>query len=470
MGLMPNRLAIAIELYISGRGSGEAVAAAGAPVCRRHAARLVEPAAVDDVVQESLVELLATAHRLRQPEAAEAWLRLIVRKQAERHRRRLRLPLPLDLAAEFASAEDGPEASLVRAERDAAVRRALQSAREVDRRLLVLRYVGDWTDAELADLLGVSPGAIRKRLHDARRRLRPHLEHLNPTTTNPEEEMADAGSIPFGTVVAPSELSNIRAVGLAPAKPELLATGLRVIDAVVPIRRGGTVDLLGPVGTGHLVLLTEIARNLASAGGGAVVALASGAKDTDGSAVRLQRLTDASEGIPDLTVVVESSEDPVAALRSAGALANGLASGGTDVLLVIDRVTAGRMDRGSLAEHAGLVGRGSVTVIRLAPHARDADPAEALPTDSTIVLSLERMAMGIFPAVDVLASRSNLIDNHELPDEAVTVAGDVRHALGVAAALDRKLAQPMRVAEAYTGIPGIQVPPAQARADLAAAL
>jgi RNA polymerase sigma factor (sigma-70 family) len=467
---VPTKLGSAIQSYVSGRGSGEAVVAAGAPICRRHAASLVEPAAVDDVVQESLVELLASAHRLRQPEAAEAWLRLIVRKQAERHRRRLRLPLPLDLAVEFPSFDEGPEAALVRAEQDAAVRRALQAAREDDRRLLVLRYMGGWSDAELADLLGLSAGAVRKRLHDARRRLRPHLEYLNPPAST-EESMTDAEPVPFGTVVAPDELTGTEPVPFVPAGAEVLATGLRVIDAVVPIRRGGTVDFLGPVGTGHLVVLTEIAKNLAAApGGAAVVALATSAKDPDGSAVRLQRLNDASEGIPELTVVVDASADPTAALRSGGRLASSLASRGRNVLLLVDRVAAGHLDAAAVGEHVGLAGSGSVTVIRLAPHARDADPAEAWSMDCSIVLSLERMAAGIFPTVDVLASRSSLIDQYQLPEEAVRLATEVRQALGVAAALNSKLAQPFFVAEAYTGTPGIRVSPEQARADLAAVL
>lgn len=467
---MPTSLSAAIEAYVAGLASGEAVVAAGTAVCRRQAARLVEPAAVDDVVQESLIELLSTAARLRQPEAAEAWLRLIVRKQAERHRRRLRLALPLDLAAEFPAPDDGPEASLVRAESSAAVRRALLAAREVDRRLLVLRYLGDWTDAELADVLKVSPGAVRKRLHDARRRLRPRLEDLKYPHTE-EEQVTEAQSVPFGAVVAPQELTPIPSPpSLAPAGHELLATGVRVIDAVVPIRRGGTVDFLGPVGTGHLVVLTELALNLAAGAGGAVVAVASGARDQDGSAVRLQRLNDSSEGIPAMTVVIDADSDPAGALAAGGRLATALAADGRDVLLVVDRVTAAQLGPSALSAVAGLSKAGSVTAVRCAPHARDAAPVEPWPTDSTLVLSLERMAAGIYPSVDVLASRSRLIEGAELPEEALKVAADVRQAISVAASVDQVLAQPFHVAEAYTGTPGVRVSPAQARAELAAAL
>jgi len=79
--VMPSNLGLAIEKFVSGEpGSAERVVAADAPRCHRHAALLVEAAGIDDVVQESLVELLATAHRLEYPGAAEAWVRLIVRK------------------------------------------------------------------------------------------------------------------------------------------------------------------------------------------------------------------------------------------------------------------------------------------------------------------------------------------------------------------------------------------------------
>ena len=104
------------------------------------------------MVQESLIELVGSAHRLRQPATAEIWLWLTVRKQAERHRRRLRLPLPLDLCSDLPAAGDEPELALLRAEQDLIVRRALQAAPDPDRRLLVLRYAGDWTDAELGYL------------------------------------------------------------------------------------------------------------------------------------------------------------------------------------------------------------------------------------------------------------------------------------------------------------------------------
>lgn len=465
---MTSDLVTVIEKFAAGNARAEELAAVGEPVCRRFARLLVESAAVDDVVQESLIELLGTVQRLRHPGAAQTWLWLIVRKQAERHRRHLQLPLPLDLAAELPAVGDGPELALLRAEQDLLVRRALHAARDPDRRLLVLRYAGDWTDAELADLLGVTPGAIRKRLHDARRRLRPALQHL--ITPVPEEiPVHPPPPVEPGTTVHLTDLDDRPAPPLRRAAADLLPTGVRAIDAVVPIRRGGTLDFLGPVGTGHLVVLSEIARNLSAAGPMSVIAVASTATHPDTSSSRLQRLID-PDGIGDLCVVVDATDEPARAARAAGNHAARLAAQGATVLLCMDRVTSDHVDAALIGDLAGVAEHGSVTAVRVAPHARDAEPTQPWPLDTTIVLSLERMSAGVFPAVDVLASRSSLIDDGELEPDAIRIAAGVHSTLAAASRIDRVLAQPFHVAEAYTGTPGEAISPAAARAELNAAI
>jgi len=119
---------------------------------------------------------------------------------------------------------------------------------------------------------------------------------------------------------------------------------------------------------------------------------------------------------------------------------------------------------------AGLANDGSVTVIRVAPHARDAEPARPWPLDTTIMLSLERMSAGILPAVDILASRSSLIDDGELGPDAIRTATAARSVLGAASRLEHFLAQPLYVAEAYTGTPGQTISPATARSELEAVI
>src|SRR5688572_17336857 len=127
-------------------------------------------ALVDDVVQEAMLEVLATQEALRNPAAVRTWHRLIVRKQADRLTRRLRSTEPLH--DEHRWVGDGPEALVERLGDVETIRRALAVVRDSDALLLRLRYVGEWSDADLARLLGITAGAVRKRLHDARRRLR----------------------------------------------------------------------------------------------------------------------------------------------------------------------------------------------------------------------------------------------------------------------------------------------------------
>jgi RNA polymerase sigma factor (sigma-70 family) len=465
---MASELAAAIERFATGVAPPQELVAVAEPMCRRCASRLVDPAAVDDVVQESLIELLGSANRLRVPGAADAWLWLIVRKQAERHRRRLQPPLPLDLCAEPPVMSDGPESALLRSEQNMVVRRALEAARDPDRRLLVLRYAGDWSDAELADLLGVTPGAVRKRLHDARRRLRPALKHL--IALNPEETpMYQQPLVEPGSTVLPAEVDDGHAPSLLRARADLLPTGLRAIDALVPVRKGATVDFLGPFGNGHLVLICEMARNLSTVGPVAVVAVASRADHSDGTSSLLSRLVD-PDAIPDLCVVVDATDAPSHAARAAGNYAARLATDGTTVLLCVDRVTSDALDPEVLGALAGLGHDGSVTVFRVAPHARSAEPTRPWPLDTTIMLSLERMSAGVLPAIDILSSQSSLLDDGNLGPDAICTATAARSVLVAASKLDHFLAQPLHIAEAYTGTPGETITPSEARTELEALL
>jgi RNA polymerase sigma-70 factor, ECF subfamily len=148
-------------------------------LARATARRLVDPGSVDDVVQESFTAALQALPSLRTAEAFPSWLRLIVRKQASLARRRPS-EVALDGVVEPHMPDADPADLVVRDEVASVVRLALASARDQDRRLLELRHLAGWSNDELADLLGVTSGAVRKRLHDARRRLRPLVEHSNP--------------------------------------------------------------------------------------------------------------------------------------------------------------------------------------------------------------------------------------------------------------------------------------------------
>lgn len=131
------------------------------------------------------------------------------------------------------------------------VRHALGELRTDDRRLLELRYLAGWSNAELANLLAVSNGALRKRLHDARQRLRPHLEHLNQEIT-----MTDYTTYLDQTYDASLQVPAAPALRRPDTDPT--TTGLKVIDTMAPVQRGGTIEMVGPPGTGQLVIALEL--------------------------------------------------------------------------------------------------------------------------------------------------------------------------------------------------------------------
>lgn len=152
------------------------------PLVRATAHRLVPADRIDDVVQETYAAALQTLGGLRTAEAFPSWLRLIVRKQASRLRAGP-TEHALDAVVEPRAPDADPVDYVTRGEVATVVRLALASARDQDRRLLELRYLAGWTNEELSDLLGIGPGAVRKRLHDARRRLRPISSTSNPRST-----------------------------------------------------------------------------------------------------------------------------------------------------------------------------------------------------------------------------------------------------------------------------------------------
>lgn len=402
------------------------------PMTRRWASRLVESAAVDDVVQESLTEVYSSIAALREPAALVSWLRLVVRKHADRHRRKQRPTMMLDLVIDVLPAEDDP-ASLIERRTDAAlVRRALAAAPDTDRLILALRYFGDWTDAELSELMDISPGAVRKRLFDARRRLRPHLaSHFEPLKEDAMKPDLTGQHLNADQLPA---LPRVSERPQRPQHPERLETGVKVLDAVVPWPRGGVVDMLGPVGTGHLVLLNEVAHNLAAR----VVAVS-----TEGSTSRLWKLLN-PEG---LATVIPSQSFEFA--RDLSAL---LAADGETVLLVVDNDTA-------LDAAVGVLGKGSVTGVRVTPHARDATPTAPLGgADTTTVMGTAEFVAGLTPPVDVLASSSTVV----LDDADRQAAQKARQVLASAAAVRDYLNQPLWMLEDISRVPGAKVSAASA--------
>lgn len=427
--------------------------------------RLRDRALVEDVAQESLLEVLATCAALREPAATAAWLRLIVRKHADRATRRSRPTASLDAAAGAADVfADGPEALAERRGDVATIRRALRVVRDADALLLRLRYLGEWSDAELAELVGAAPGTVRKRLHDARRRLRAaveappsvrpdhHHERPDPHHERKSAPMTTPPDLPalLGRVVHPAEIP--AGTDLTPSPTgSRLETGIKVLDAVVPVERGGTVDLLGPAGLGQLVLVCEIALH--------VDAVIVGVGDA------LRPLV-AEDGLPDRSVAVAG--DDAAAVDAGTRLGGMLAAAGREVLLVLS-AAAWEVAPPRPGASAAWAGGGAVTAFRFAPHPRDGEPnAPLVDAGTTLVWAIDPFVRGHHPAIDVAASRSRLVEHGLLDPVTVGAARAARAALTRAVRVQEFLSQPLRVGEPYTGVPGEQVPAREATERLAA--
>lgn len=410
------------------------------PLARARAVRLVDPSAVDDVVQDAFLDLFTTIDRLRHPEALPAWIALTVRKHADRHRRRLR---PTTELSDDAVTEDPLEAHAERSELKVRVRSALLAAGDRDRRLLELRYLAGWSIDDLADVLEVSNGVVRKRLHDARRRLRPALQDLHDRKAIPMTDYERH----LGAVHAPDALDLGDPPPVArPAAREPIPTGLKILDVVAPISRGGTVEMVGPAGTGHLILVVELAQRLNRNDREPVVIAAASTRQSVGAWSNLAKLvTELEDNDRHAVVICEDPGDASATVRDAALLARGVAAAGVDVLLVVDKATSD--DSGgpqALKQLAGLSpGGGSITVILLDPY----EDGQPLPPDAgmdtRLVFSADQLARRIFPALDPVLSHAKFHTN--------TLTTDLRNLLVRSEEIRRYFDQPMVVAEDYTG-------------------
>ncbi|MBI1984501.1 MAG: F0F1 ATP synthase subunit beta [Candidatus Wildermuthbacteria bacterium] len=299
-------------------------------------------------------------------------------------------------------------------------------------------------------------------------------------------------------------------------EPEIFETGIKVIDLLCPFLRGGKVGLFGGAGVGKTVLLQELIHNTAKAHGGYSVFAGVGERTREGNDL----YKDMKEsGVLKNTALVFGQMNEVPGARFRTAL-TGLRMAEyfrddkhKDVLLFIDNifrfvqagsevsVLLGRMpsavgyqptlatDMGQLQERITSTKSGSITSVQAVYVPADdiTDPAPATTfshLDSTIVLSRELSALGIYPAVDPLSSRSQALDPRIVGEEHYQVARNVQKILqrykelqdiiailgmeelsdedkltvARARRIQRFLSQPFSVAEAFTGREGKHVP------------
>ena len=155
-------------------------------------ARVGEPQAVDDVMQEVSLAAVAQRSPLADPAKVSPWLYRLAVTQSLLYRRKQgrRRRLAEHYAARLAAAgppgkEPDPLAWLLAEERREMVRLALTRLPKREAEMLLLKYTEDWSYRDIAERLGISPAAVQARLHRARQRLRDELTALNVLERQP---------------------------------------------------------------------------------------------------------------------------------------------------------------------------------------------------------------------------------------------------------------------------------------------
>ncbi len=304
---------------------------------------------------------------------------------------------------------------------------------------------------------------------------------------------------------------------------QMFETGIKVIDLLEPYVRGGKIGLFGGAGVGKTVIIQELIHNVAMKHGGVSVFAGVGERTREGNDLWLEFQESGVINADDLSksraalVYGQMTEPPGARLRVA---LSGLTvaeyfrdAENKDVLLFVDNIfrftqagsevsaLLGRMpsavgyqptlltEMGELQERITSTKTGSITSVQAiyVPADDYTDPAPATTfahLDATTNLSRAIVELGIYPAVDPLASTSRILDARIIGDEHYNVARAVKQILqrykdlqdiiailgidelseedkltvGRARRIQRFMSQPFFVGEQFTGLPGKYVP------------
>lgn len=295
-------------------------------------------------------------------------------------------------------------------------------------------------------------------------------------------------------------------------KTEVFETGIKVIDLIAPFIKGGKIGLFGGAGVGKTVLLMELIRNVAEEGGGVSVFAGVGERTREGNDLYMEMK---ESGVLNKTALVYGQMNEVPGARARVALsALTMAeyfrdAEGKNVLFFIDNIfrfsqagsevstLLGRMpsavgyqptlaqEMAELQERITSTQKGSITSVQAVYVPADdiTDPAPATTfshLDSTIVLNRALTEIGIYPAVDPLASTSSALDPKIVGDAHYQTARgvqltlqkykdlqDIIAILGMeelsdddkkivtrARKIQRFMSQPFSVAEGFTGAKG----------------
>jgi len=304
---------------------------------------------------------------------------------------------------------------------------------------------------------------------------------------------------------------------------QMFETGIKVVDLLEPYLKGGKIGLFGGAGVGKTVIIQELIHNVAMKHGGVSVFAGVGERTREGNDLWLEFQESGVINVDDPTksraalVYGQMTEPPGARLRVA---LSGLTvaeyfrdAENKDVLLFVDNIfrftqagsevsaLLGRMpsavgyqptlltEMGELQERITSTKKGSITSVQAiyVPADDYTDPAPATTfahLDATTNLSRAIVELGIYPAVDPLASTSRILDPRIIGDEHYSVARAVKQVLqrykdlqdiiailgidelseedkltvGRARRIQKFLSQPFFVAEQFTGMPGKYVP------------
>ena len=293
---------------------------------------------------------------------------------------------------------------------------------------------------------------------------------------------------------------------------EVLETGIKVVDLLIPFPKGGKMGLFGGAGVGKTVILMEMINNIAKQHGGISVFAGVGERTREGNDL-YHEMKDAGVLEKAALIYGQMNEPPGARARVALTALTCAEyfrdEEGQDVLLFVDNIfrftqagsevsaLLGRMpsavgyqptlgtDLGGLQERITSTNKGSITSVQAVYVPADdlTDPAPATTfshLDGTLVLSRQIAELGIYPAVDPLDSTSRILDPNVLGEEHYGTAREVQMVLqkykdlqdiiailgmdelsdedkltvARARKMQRFLSQPFHVAEQFTGTPG----------------
>jgi F-type H+-transporting ATPase subunit beta len=325
------------------------------------------------------------------------------------------------------------------------------------------------------------------------------------------EPIDNGPPIPTGAPRWPIHRQRPDFVDLEP-KTEVFETGIKVIDLIAPFVKGGKIGLFGGAGVGKTVIIQELINNVATGHGGKSVFCGVGERTREGNDLYLEMK---ESGVISSAALIygQMNEPPGARLRVG---LSGLTVAEyfrdiehADVLIFIDNIfrftqagsevsaLLGRMpsavgyqptlatEMGDLQERITSTKNGSITSVQAiyvpADDITDPAPATAFAhLDATVVLSRAITELGIYPAVDPLASSSRILDAQFIGDRHYRVATEVQRILqrykelqdiiailgmdelseddkrivARARRVQRFMSQPFHVAEQFTGTPG----------------